>query len=126
MNPAPAPALRSALVSHGLVLPELRSEEGFLRLGEVDVVTAARLGGLLGAPPLGPGVNLRDWRTAHVVAGRLTKAVRAVADGAFLDTYFHPDCVRCDSAAAVTLGVLDLPAAERLTAVLKGTASSNG
>ncbi|MFE9253464.1 hypothetical protein [Streptomyces sp. NPDC007088] len=95
-------------------------------LGEADVVTAARLGGLLGAPPLGPGVNLGDWRTAHVVARRLTEAVRAVADGAFLDTFFHPDCVRCDSEAAVTLGGLDLPAAERLTAVLRGAAGGNG
>ncbi|MEV0845500.1 hypothetical protein AB0J21_06345 [Streptomyces sp. NPDC049954] len=99
---------------------------GSLVLGEADVVTVARLGGLLGAPPLGPGVNLGDWRTAHVVAGRLTQAVRAVADGAFLDTFFHPDCVRCDSGPAVTLGGLDLPAAERLTAVLKGTAGGPG
>ncbi|MEV0846558.1 hypothetical protein AB0J21_11915 [Streptomyces sp. NPDC049954] len=113
-----AAGLREALAQRGLALPGVRPLHDALALGPVDVTTAARLGDLLGAPPLAPGVNLTDWRQAHVVAGRLTEAVRAVAAGAFLDSFFHPDCVRCDREATVALGALDIPTAVRLAAVL--------
>lgn len=115
-------ALRAALGGHGIVLPHLRSLGGRLALGEADVETAQRLAEAFGAAPLTPGLDLQDWREAHILAGRLTRAVRERVQGAFLDTYFHPDCVRCDRESAVALGDIDLPAAHRLTAALVGDA----
>lgn len=92
-------------------------------LGDVTVTTADRLASLLGAPARDVERNLEEWPEARQVMRRLGAAFRAATGGGFLDLYFHHDCIRCDSDAALTLGPIKLPEAQRLLSSLSRTAS---
>ncbi|WP_329383403.1 hypothetical protein [Streptomyces sp. NBC_01716] len=119
-----ADALRTALRDHGLDLPGLSVEQDRIRLGDITVTTADRLARLLGAPVQPVVRNLEEWPEARQVMRRLGSAFRTVTEGSFLDLYFHHDCVRCDRDAAMALGPIQLPEAQRLLSHLSGMASS--
>ncbi|WP_405798226.1 hypothetical protein [Streptomyces sp. NBC_01506] len=115
-----AEALRTALREHGLDVPGLTVEQGKVALGDVTVTTADRLARLLGAPAQTVRRNLTEWPEAQQVMRRLGAAFKAVTDGGFLDLYFHHDCVRCDSDAALTLSPISLPEAQHVLSSLSG------
>ncbi|MFE4493026.1 hypothetical protein ACFRKD_11270 [Streptomyces niveus] len=113
-----ADALRDTLRAHGLDLPDLSVEHDSISLGDITVATADRLARLLGAPDSQVERNLEGWPEARQVMRRLGAAFRAATGGGFLDLYFHPDCVRCDRDAAVTLAPIKLTEARRLVSRL--------
>lgn len=118
-----ADALRTVLRDHGVDLTGLSVEQDRISLGDIGVTTADRLARLLGAPVQPVVRNLEEWPEARQVMRRLGAAFRAATGGGFLDLYFHHDCVRCDSDAALTLGPITPAQAQRLTSRLSGEAS---
>ncbi|MEV0776703.1 hypothetical protein ACIBLA_37035 [Streptomyces sp. NPDC050433] len=119
-------ALRTALREHGLDVPELTAEHGKIALGDITLTTADRLARLLGAPAQKVERSLEEWPEAQQLMRRLGAAFKAATGGGFLDLYFHHDCVRCDSDAALTLSLIDLPEARRLLSSLSRRASPSG
>lgn len=114
-----ADALRTALSARRLEVPELTVAQRKIHLGDVSVSTADRLACLLGAPPQVVERDLEEWPEVQRVMSRLGAAFGAATDGGFLDLYFHPDCVRCDRYAVLSLGSIDLPTALRLVTTLR-------
>ncbi|MFD4700948.1 hypothetical protein [Streptomyces niveus] len=115
-------ALRAAFRQHGLDVPGLSVALDKVELGEVTVPTADRLARLLGAPAQTTERNLEEWPEVRQVMRRLGAAFAAVTGGGFLDLYFHHDCVRCDSDAALALSPIDAQAARGLLAALRSRA----
>lgn len=115
-------ALRAAFRQHYLAVPGLSVVGGTVELGEVTVATADRLACLLGAPAMRVERNLEEWPEVRQVMRRLGAAFTAVTGGSFLDLYFHHDCIRCDSDAALTLSPIDAQAARGLLAALRSGA----
>lgn len=115
-------ALRAVFRHHGLDVPGLSVVGGTVELGEITVGTADRLARLLGAPAQTTERNLEEWPEVRQVMRRLGAAFAAVTGGGFLDLYFHHDCVRCDSDAALVLSPLDAQAARGLLAALRSRA----
>ncbi|WP_329079684.1 hypothetical protein [Streptomyces niveus] len=115
-------ALRAASRQHGLDVPGLSAVGGKVELGEVTVATADRLARLLDAPVQTAERNLEEWPEVRQVMRRLGAAFTAVTGGGFLDLYFHHDCVRCDSDAALALSPIDAQAARGLLAALRSRA----
>ncbi|MFC8825326.1 hypothetical protein ACFT9I_08215 [Streptomyces sp. NPDC057137] len=113
-----ADALRAAMRGHDLDVPSLSVEQDRVDLGDITVTTADRLAHLLGAPAQGVERNLTEWPEAQQVMRRLGAAFKTATGGGFLDLYFHHDCIRCDSDAALTLGPISLPEAQRLLSSL--------
>ncbi|MEU9750939.1 hypothetical protein [Streptomyces niveus] len=119
MSPATTTdTLRITLRAQGLDVPGLSVEQDSVSLGDITVTTADRLARLLGAPEQQVERNLEEWPEARQVMRRLGAAFNAVTGGGFLDLYFHPDCVRCDRDAAVTLGPIKTAEVQRLLASL--------
>ncbi|MFI6081547.1 hypothetical protein ACIBBB_11335 [Streptomyces sp. NPDC051217] len=114
--------LRAAFRQHDLAVPGLSVVRGKVELGEVTVPTADRLACLLGAPAQTVERNLEEWPEVRQVMRRLGAAFAAVTGGGFLDLYFHHDCVRCDSDAALALSPIDAQAARGLLAALRSRA----
>ncbi|WP_405613909.1 hypothetical protein [Streptomyces sp. NBC_01508] len=121
-----ADALRTALRERGLDVPGLTVEQGRIALGDITVTTADRLARLLGAPVRRVERHLEEWPEARQVMRRLGAAFAAATGGGFLDLYFHHDCVRCDSDAALTLSPISLPEAQHLLSSLRPNARGYG
>lgn len=71
-------ALRDALQSHGLDVPELAVRDGRVHLGTTTVATAEALARHLGAPPYQPKGAIEEWPQAQHVRTRLRDAVKKV------------------------------------------------
>ncbi len=113
-----ATALREALEAHGLELPELDVYDGRVRLGKIEIDTAAHLAHVLGAPPREPTTDIVDWPVGQELVNELLKATASATDGCDLDIYFHPYCAHCETDPSVDLGSIPLPVAQRLTSAL--------
>ncbi|MEU4931052.1 hypothetical protein AB0G54_31885 [Streptomyces yokosukanensis] len=106
--------------AHGLAIPDLSVQEGKIDLGDVSVDAADRLACLLGAPPQPESrLDLNEWSEARKVMDRLSCAFKAATRGGFIDLYFHPDCLRCDTDAAISLGSIPVKTARRLVNALQ-------
>lgn len=114
-------ALLAAFRHHGLDVPGLSVVGGTVELGEITVATADRLARLLGAPAQRAERNLEEWPEVRQVMRHLGAAFTEVTGG-FLDLYFHHDCLRCDSDAALALSPIDAQAARGLLAALRSGA----
>ncbi|WP_330174241.1 hypothetical protein OG875_12255 [Streptomyces sp. NBC_01498] len=114
-----ADALSAKLRQHRLHIPGLAARQDSIVLGDVTVTTADHLALLLGAPAQQVQRNLDQWPEAQQLMRRLGAAFRTVTGGGFLDLYFHHDCVRCDSDAALTLGPIGPREAELLLSAIQ-------
>ncbi|MGW3199230.1 hypothetical protein ACWDBD_32625 [Streptomyces sp. NPDC001118] len=112
--------LAAVFEAHGLDIPDLSLEDGAIKLGDVSVETADRLACLLGAPPQQESsLDLNEWTEAHKVMDRLFLASKTITRRGFVDVQFHPDCLRCNSDAAIGLGSITVKTAKRLATALQ-------
>ncbi|WP_274558100.1 hypothetical protein [Streptomyces spiramyceticus] len=115
-----AEALRSAFRAHGLDMPDPAVYGGKIHLGDISLATADRLACVLGAPPQRDSpLDLTEWPEGQQVLDRLSSAFKAATRGGFLDLYFHPDCLRCNKEAEMTLGDLNVRTARRFVTALQ-------
>ncbi|MER6031866.1 hypothetical protein [Streptomyces sp. NPDC001851] len=112
--------LRTIFQAHQLNMPDPSVREGEIHLGDVPVETADHLARLLGAP-LQPKSHLdfSEWPEAQKVLDRLSDAFNVATRGGFIDLTFHPDCLRCDEVAAISLGSIPVKTARRLVDALQ-------
>ncbi|MFI8930591.1 hypothetical protein ACIG3E_23290 [Streptomyces sp. NPDC053474] len=111
--------LRAAICTHELDMPEPYVHRGQIVLGEIPLTTADRLVGLLGGPQPDPDVELSYWPEAQLLIKRLCQAFKQATHGGFLDPQFHPDCLRCQSDAALACGSIPVMTARRLARALE-------
>lgn len=115
-----AEALRIALRAHKLDMPDPYVHQAKIHFGDISLATADHLACILGAPPQQDShLDLTEWPEAQQVVDRLGAAFKAATGGAFLDLYFHPDCLRCNADAAMTLGDMDVRTARRFLTALQ-------
>ncbi|MEU2558452.1 hypothetical protein ABZ626_03755 [Streptomyces longispororuber] len=111
--------LRVVFRARGLDVAEPYVHHGRIVLGEISLTTADHLTRLLGGPLPDPDVDLSYWPEAQLLVARLCKAFKRATNGGFLDPQFHPDCLRCDAEAVITMGSIPVVTARRLARALE-------
>lgn len=102
---------------HGLDMPTPYVLNSRICLGDVGIETADRLAILLGAASRAEP-SATGWAVGQETADRLSAAFKE-ATGEVLDVLFHPDCLRCDNEAAISLRSVPVETAHRLGQVLR-------
>lgn len=120
--------LTACFLSHGLTIPSLVIVDGMVDLGSLSIPAAARIATALGAsapPPVDDAVDdLAIWEYGIGIGRLLCDALRRTTGGAVIDLAFHPDCSRCDQASVITVGRIELDAAQRLIVALRASAGA--
>ncbi|MEI5100973.1 hypothetical protein RB200_23535 [Streptomyces sp. PmtG] len=111
--------LTAAFCACGLDMPEPYVYRGRIVLGEISLLAADRLTGLLGGPQPDPEAELDYWPEGQLLVERLCTAFKQATGGGFLDPQFLPECLRCDTEALIKLGSIPVVTARRLAGVLE-------
>ncbi|WP_405803385.1 hypothetical protein [Streptomyces sp. NBC_01187] len=111
--------------AHGLDIDEPVVTEGMVNLGDLSITAAAQLAVLLGAPPEKAVAEcdevgaVSQWIHGDEISDLLCNALRNSTGAKLVDHIFHPDCTRCSEEATITLGRIDVQAAQRLAKALQ-------
>ncbi|WP_172387956.1 hypothetical protein [Streptomyces sp. MNP-20] len=111
--------LRAVFLARGLDMSDPYVRQGQIVLGEISLTAADRLTGLLGGPQPDPDTELSYWPEAQLLLARFCEAFKQATGGGFIDPEFHPDCLRCNAEALITLGSIPVVTARRLARALE-------
>ncbi|WP_199896874.1 hypothetical protein [Streptomyces niger] len=117
--------LATCLRAHGLDMSEPVVIEGMVDLGDVSIPVGAQLAVLLGAPPEKAVAECDEvdavllWAHGERISELLCEALRDSTGAKLVDHTFHPDCMRCSEEAAITVGRIDVQAAQQMVKALQ-------